>query len=374
MRAHLVDLYADTEAEVSFEDPAGRVVDCIPIEEQPSLKGTGASVATPPDLRPVLQGRSPQVGEELPLSPADFSRRDRHGNRVRVPAGTIPVHRVTLADLTRFNSLDDFVRKEPGPLATPPGTPDANTANNHRYAYTIQTVNCVGAHNSMALYSPAINTDQIFSLSQHWYAAGSGDAHQTLEVGWQVYPEKYGHAHPVLFIYWTADNYKTTGAYNLDKPGFVQTNSAWTIGGALSPVSVKGGVQMELEVTTYLFQNNWWIYLGGTAPANALGYYPTTLYAGGQLASGAQEILFGGETVTRAVSWPGMGSGEFASAGWQQAAYHRNIYYYPPGGGAQWTALSAQQPSPACYTLSLSAAAAPWGVYFFYGGTGGGNC
>lgn len=374
MRAHLVDLYSDTEAEVSFEDAGGRVVDCIPLEQQPSLKGVDGPVATPPDLRPVLQGRSPVVADEVPASPVDFARRDRHGNRVRIPAGTIPVHRVTLTDLTRFRSLDDFLHKAPGPLSTPPSVPDASTANNHRYAYTRQAVANVGAHNSMALYSPGIDSNQVFSLSQHWYAGGSGNAHQTLEVGWQVYPEKYGHAHPVLFIYWTADNYQTTGAYNLDQPGFVQTNNAWTIAGALSPVSTKGGQQMELEVTTYLFQNNWWIYLGGTAPANALGYYPTSLYAGGQMATSAEEILFGGETVTRAVSWPGMGSGEFAAAGWQQAAYHRNIFYYPPVGGAQWAALSAQQPSPACYTLTLSSAAAPWGVYFFYGGTGGGNC
>jgi hypothetical protein len=69
-----------------------------------------------------------------------------------------------------------------------------------------------------------------------------------------------------------------------------------------------------------------------------------------------------------------MGSGEFASAGWQQAAYQRNIYYYPPGGGAQWTNLDVQQPSPACYTLTKGAAAAPWGIYFFFGGSGGGNC
>jgi hypothetical protein len=224
------------------------------------------------------------------------------------------------------------------------------------------------------LYQPSVNSDQVFSLAQHWYAGGSGTGHQTLEVGWQVYPAKYGHAQPVLFIYWTADNYVSTGNYNLDAPAFVQTNNAWTIGGALSPASTVGGQQTEIEAGVYLFNGNWWLYMGGLAAENAIGYYPTSLYSGGQMATNATEILFGGETVTSAVSWPPMGSGNHASGGWQQAAYQRNIYYFPPGGGAQWAGLTPEQPSPACYTLTLASAPAPWGVYFFYGGPGGSNC
>jgi hypothetical protein len=315
--------------------------------------------------------------------------RDRHGNRMQAPPGTIPVRRVTLEELARFRNLRQFLRKYPEPRevepASPlavlekaakeePSAPSADVSQNHRYAYTRQAVNNVGAHNSMAVYAPAVGANQIFSLAQHWYSGGSGAANQTLEVGWQVYPGKYGHAQPVLFIYWTADNYVSTGAYNLDAPGFVQTNGSWTIGGALSPVSVQGGEQMEIEVAVYLFGGNWWLYMGGLAPANAIGYYPTSLYAGGQMATNATEMLFGGETVCSSVSWPGMGSGAFAAAGWQQAAYQRNIFYFPTGGGSQWAALTAEQPSPACYTLTLASAAAPWGIYFFYGGPGGADC
>ena len=68
------------------------------------------------------------------------------------------------------------------------------------------------------------------------------------------------------------------------------------------------------------------------------------------------------------------GSSAHAAAGWQQAAYQRNTFYFPPGGGAQWAVLTPEQPSQACYTLTLAAAAAPWGVYFFYGGPGGVDC
>ncbi|HEX6444005.1 MAG TPA: neprosin family prolyl endopeptidase [Streptosporangiales bacterium] len=372
MKAHLLDLYADMQVEHSFEDVAGQVIDCVPVEEQPSLRGRQPK--SPPDLRPVLRGHDPAPTRSVPRVPVDERRRDRHGNVMAAPEGTIPVRRLTLADLTRSRTLDEFFRKAPGPTSEPPSTPDPDTSKNHRYAYTHQTVDAIGGHSSLALYSPAIDSDQVFSLAQHWYTGGSGDAHQTVEVGWQVFPDHYGHAHPALFVYWTADNYQTTGAYNLDKPGFVQTSNTWTLGGALSPVSTRGGQQFEIEVTTYLFDGDWWIYIGGSAPENAVGYYPGSLYDGGQLTTNATEILYGGETVCKAVSWPDMGSGAFAAAGWQQAAYQRNIYYYPPVGGAQWTKLTPEEPSPACYTLDLESAAAPWGIYFFYGGSGGGNC
>jgi hypothetical protein len=52
---------------------------------------------------------------------------------------------------------------------------------------------------------------------------GNGSTLQTAEVGWQVYPQKYGNSYPTLFIYWTADGYNRTGCYNLDCSAFIQT-------------------------------------------------------------------------------------------------------------------------------------------------------
>jgi hypothetical protein len=400
MQAHIDKLYAGVDAVHSFEDASGHIFDCIPIEQQPSLRGHGGALPQPPDLRPVLQGKAAVQSTPVAMAAAPHIRLDRHGNRMQAPAGTIPMRRVTLDEMCRFRDLRHFLRKHPSisaaasdaagktgspgqtsplqahdaDMRTQPSTPDPDSGKNHRYAYTHQTVDNIGGNSSLAVYAPPIDTNQIFSLSQHWYTSGAGTGHQTLEVGWQVYPEKYGHALPVLFIFWTADNYASTGAYNLDAPGFVQTNGAWTIGGALSPASTQGGQQMEIEAAVYLYNGNWWLYMGGLAAENTIGYYPTSIYNGGAMATKATSVLFGGETVCRTVSWPAMGSGANASAGWQQAAYQRNIFYFPPGGGAQWTTLTPEQPSPACYTLALAKAAAPWGVYFFYGGPGGGDC
>jgi hypothetical protein len=391
MQDHIAKHYEGVDAEYSFEDAAGHVFDCIPVEQQPSLRGQTGRLPSPPDLRPVLEGSPPQPGVIGPEPPQGGAQRDRHGNLMQAPPGTIPMRRITLDELVRFRNLREFrqkipgsgrsrpmspsaVREKPASRKTLPSAPSTNAALNHRYAYTHQEVDNIGGHSSLALYAPAVDANQFFSLAQHWYGGGSGPQHQTAEVGWQVFPTHYGHAMPVLFIYWTADNYVSTGAYNLDAAGFVQTNGSWTIGGALSPVSVQGGQQMEIEAAYYLYNGNWWLYLGGLAPDNAIGYYPTSLYAGGQMATNASEILYGGETICRSVSWPPMGSGAFAAAGWQQAAYQRNIFYFPTGGGSQWANLTAEQPSLACYTLDLEAAATPWGVYFFFGGPGGSDC
>ena len=371
MRAHLLSLHGDVEVVQSYTDAAGHIFDCVPVEQQPSLKGTGAQLAKPPELSRIVGGRPTGPAEPLRAAP---SGTDRYGNATQCPPGHVPVRRVTLDEMARFPTLKDFFRKTSA-KALAPSSPNADVSQNHRYAYEIQVADNFGAHNFLNVWAPAVGANQIFSLAQHWYSGGTGNAHQTLEVGWQVYPDKYGHNQPALFIYWTADNYQTTGAYNLDGPGFVQTNPAWPLGGAISPVSTDGGTQYELQVAVYLFQGNWWLYLGGTGAGDTVGYFPTSIYNGGAMANHASQFLCGGETVCDGSgTWPGMGSGAFASTGWQHAAYQRDIFIFPTAGGAQYATLGGQHPSPGCYTEALGNTSAPWNVYFFFGGPGSGNC
>ena len=193
-------------------------------------------------------------------------------------------------------------------------------------------------------------------------------------MGWQVYPQKYGNTKPVLFIYYTSGNYQPgTGCYNLDCTGFVQTNPRWAIGGAISPWNTRGGQQYEIAIAFFLFQGRWWLYVGGEASTNAIGYYPVSVYRSGALASGAASIDYGGETVGT-TSFPPMGSGAFANAGWQQAAYQRDIRYYPPGGGTRNASLTGAAASPRCYTVTVNLFAPTWNETIFFGGPGGTSC
>src|SRR5262249_48855908 len=146
----------------------------------------------------------------------------------------------------------------------------------------------------------------------------------TVEGGWQVYPGKYGTYNTVLFIYWTADGYKNTGCYNLDCAGFVQVNNSVSLGGSF-PIysSIVNGVKYSasFDMTWQLYQGNWWLAYGSTW----VGYYPGSIYGTssggvftpGPLATQANQIVYGGETVggyawvgsTLVPVWPMMGSG-----------------------------------------------------------------
>lgn len=382
MKAHVLRLYENVEVPHSFVDENGSVFDCIPIEQQPALRNAREPVPQAPDVPYVAQAEGRGVPDErndrhVP-SQLGPDRRDRYGNVMQCPTGTIPMRRVTLEDLSRFENLRGFLRKGPSGDAEPPRANSTATlrqavAATHRWAHAFQSVDNLGGHSFLNLWSPAIGANQTFSLSQHWYVAGSGDGLQTAEVGWQVYPQFYGNSNPVFFIYWTADNYNATGCYNLSCPAFVQTNNSWAIGGAIpQPYSTTGGPQYSLEVAYYLYQGRWWLYVRGTQSSNAIGYYPVSIYNNGAMSKHAASIDYGGETVGT-TSFPPMGSGAFANAGWQKAAYHRQIYYFPTAGGSSWANLTASQSWPNCYTAQLNTYGSPWNTSLWYGGPGG-NC
>lgn len=393
MNNHLKRHYQGVEAVHSFVDENGSVFDCIPIEQQPALKQSGAAPAAPQDLPKPTGAQAAQGLAEAPSQPTEHvvqlraDREDQHGNTIHAPDGTIAMRRLTMENLRRFQTLHQFFQKSPYGSGKPPqsGQPPqssrgggvapaaATVAATHRWAHAFQNVNNHGGHSFLNVWDPPIGANQIFSLSQHWYTAGSGANLQTAEVGWQVYPQMYGNTKPVFFIYWTADDYKSLGCYNLTCPAFVQTNRNWAIGGALSPWSTAGGAQKEIEVSFFLTGGNWWLYIGGGAAANAIGYYPTSLYRNGAMATQATGIDYGGETVGT-TSWPPMGGGAFANQGWQHAAYQRDIRYFPSAGGNVVASLTPAQASPQCYTVTVTKFNAPWNETIYFGGPGGNNC
>jgi Neprosin/Pentapeptide repeats (8 copies) len=468
MHAHLLQLYEGVEAQHSFIDENGSVFDCIPIEQQAALRHSTEAVPKAPDL-PTVAGAPAARGHDVAtqIEPLHEHRTDQYGNRMHAPDGTIPVRRLTMENLSRFNTLRHFMQKSPFGSNRPPHATglegqesgggsvgpvsllgqraaganligadlrgadlrgadlrgadlrgaDVRGANlagadlrgadfsraiiggdnpfkdaklgdvlsqqlapyaattvaaTHKWAHAYQSIANRGGHSYLNLWDPHIGANQIFSLSQHWYSNGSGTGLQTAECGWQVYPQMYGNTKPVLFIYWTADDYRTTGCYNLTCSAFVQTNRSWALGGALSPWSTAGGAQYEIQLAYFLNQGRWWLYVAGEAGTNAIGYYPVSIYRGGALSLGAAEIDYGGEVVGT-TSWPPMGSGAFASTGWQHAAYQKDIRFYPPGGGTANSSLTGTATS-SCYTRAVARYAAPWNETIFFGGPGGANC
>jgi hypothetical protein len=203
-------------------------------------------------------------------------------------------------------------------------------------------------------------------------SAATGIRRKPREVGWQNYPAKYHDQNSRLFIFWTADYYQNTGCYNLECPAFVQVSSTMPIGADFSVYSTPGGKQYEFSAEFQLYQGNWWLSIQGTW----IGYYPGTLYQGGQLSKYAQQIQFGTESVGSSGIWPGEGSGNWSDKGFGQAAYQRNLFYINTQGKGIWASLTPYTPSPNCYTISgpFTSNSTGWNVYFFEGGPGGSGC
>jgi hypothetical protein len=379
MRQHILTMYQGVEVNHSFLLHS-QYFDCVPVEQQPSVRLLGlkniASVppqSVAPDKRPGddrMSGKSAAAASQL--GPDD--QFDPFGNSVQCEAHTIPMRRITLEEMSHFKTLQQFFEKGPNGAGRAPSPdtdkPQAQPSVAHKYAYTYQYVNNIGGNSSLNLWSPYVNNiwfiGEVFSLSQQWYVGGN----QTAEGGWQNYPSKYGSENAALFIYWTADGYQNTGCYNLDCAAFVQVNHNWFFGSGFANYSINGGAQYELPMQWYLYAGNWWLQLGG----QWVGYYPGSIYGGGQMSRNAQLIEYGGETVGSWI-WPPMGSGQFANAWWTHAAYQRNIWYRDTASGTHWAGLTAAQPSPSCYTDDGPAwGGSGWGIYFFLGGPGGTGC
>jgi hypothetical protein len=231
----------------------------------------------------------------------------------------------------------------------------------------------------------------VFSLSQLWITAGAGNRLQTIESGWQVYPDLYGDRLPHLFIFFTNNNYADgSGWYNLNKPpgaqlGFVQYDTpaarSWVIGGALSSsgvgLSTVDGPQVNVVMQWQrdASTGNWFLYLGRDGGAlDAIGYYPQGLFLSGPLTSAADTVDFGGEvaSVTRSTTTGEMGSGQPASSGAKRAAYQDHVFFVPTSGDGhlQPAALTAMVDTSdsSFYSVVVRSAEAGERAYFYFGG------
>jgi hypothetical protein len=296
--------------------------------------------------------------------------RDPAGRERACPPGSIPVRRVLLEDMSRTASVHQFQQKHPQGVTHPFELPQADSLL-HRYVCASQQGPFQGGGSWLAVWQPKTADDQ-FSLSQQWFLGGSGRGLQTIEAGWQVYPDKYGHNRPVLFTYWTADGYGQTGCYNLEGPGFVQTSDRYVLGGALDDISIRGGPQVGFGLSWHRdpATGHWWLYIDDGDGPTALGYFPRELFGNGPLSRQAGRAVFGGEVTGLPTSLE-MGSGAAAAQGYPKAAFQKEIFVNPAAGGTHWATLVGQQTNPRCYTLDLHNGSKKkgWDTYFFFGGS-----
>lgn len=87
MRDYLLHLYEGMHVRQSYR-VGSQVIDCVPVNEQPSLRQSTKGIAAPPP------------------GAADKDSGDGCAE------GTIPMRRITLDELIRFPTLDDYLHKQ----------------------------------------------------------------------------------------------------------------------------------------------------------------------------------------------------------------------------------------------------------------------
>jgi hypothetical protein len=365
MTAYLQDFYKGVKITHQFTEH-GQLASCVNIYTQPSLNH--------PDLHNHQIQRQPSPGLMKVLEQQGTALKGHFADSPLVsecPEESIPIHLYTLEEVARFKTLREFQSK---PMEDSSVRRKGATAN-HQYAAIRQNVNAIASQSTLNIWSPNVERNNEFSLSQIWLQRGSSSDLETVEAGWQVYPSRNGgDVQPHFFIYYTPDNY-STGCYDLTCPAFIQTNPNITIGMAL-PGSVRDGLQQEGTVAYWRdpATGNWWLVVQGNI---TVGYYPTTLFDSNGIRDFANVITYGGEIIDSEVGGKhtatDMGSGDFPVAGSGRAAYQRSIQYMDTSGNIINVTPSTTIVTDAqCYDLAHNSNTA-WGRYFYFGGGGYNN-
>ncbi|XP_019418633.1 PREDICTED: uncharacterized protein LOC109329424 [Lupinus angustifolius] len=343
----------------TINSPDGDIIDCVLFHDQPAF-----------DL-PELKDQKTTL--ELPEWPKGYNINEDTTTRVETfqlwsssgeecPNGTVPILRTTEQHLLRASNMTRFGQK-------------VRSTYEHEYAIvSVGGDQYHGAKTNINVWAP-ITEPAEFSLAQIWLISGTYEAKDlnTIEVGWQVYPDNYGgDKNPRLFGYWTRDAYQSTGCYNLLCAGFVQTDKSIALGAAVSPISSYNGEQVDIELMVWNDpkNGNWWLsYMSGIL----VGYWPSSLFTG--LKSHAESIEFGGEIVNSAVNGhttAQMGSGHFAEEGFNKAAFFKNLNLINSLNemfSIPVTNIEITVDKPSCYDLSLLSNN-DFGTHFYYGGPG----
>ncbi|KAF3776560.1 hypothetical protein EJ110_NYTH47024 [Nymphaea thermarum] len=277
--------------------------------------------------------------------------------RSRCPPGTVPVPRspspISPFFTSKFVDQKGFV---------------------HEHAYLYERGVFHGTKARFNVWSPQTEGQSgEFSLAQLWVLNdGNSSDMNSIEAGWHVYPSLNGDSQPRLFVYWTRDNYGSTGCYNLKCPGFVQVSDQISPGMAISPVSAYQGEQLYIDLLVFkdAKTGNWWLQYNDVN----VGYWPSSLFT--TLADSANLLEWGGE-VARPANGPRlatkMGSGHFPSEGGDGISSSvKNIECLNATTNAfvQPTDAVAVAKVKNCYDINNVGSTATDGYVIYFGGPG----
>ncbi|KAJ9681474.1 hypothetical protein PVL29_020373 [Vitis rotundifolia] len=333
-----------------------QIFDCVDIHKQPSLD------------HPLLKNHKVQMTFD------DFSEsmKDRplkgkglSGFGVGCPIGTVPIRRVEKEDLIRAKAFSKLhmktYAKNSHPLADTPIHLSAKLAANDKPIYGVASI--------LNVYKPTLISPDQVSGSIIYLSTGFGDdSKSVVSVGWAVMPPVYRDNFTHLFAYWTADNGKTTGCYDILCPGFVQQSPDFALGRTFPGSNYRGSqIGINVLVSKDSKSGDWYVRVNGAS----VGYWPKELFKGAFEV--AKEVNWGGEIFSPRQPCPPMGSGHFDGEGIGGACYISGMQYQTAAGGNFVDidpALKAFVDSPQCYKASMPSYEST-GYTFLFGGPGG---
>ncbi|CAJ2664050.1 unnamed protein product [Trifolium pratense] len=312
------------------------MVDCVDINKQPAFD------------HPLLKNHKLQRRPLFHIKNGKTSAKNSPTNlmfgleKVECPTGTVPIRRTTKDDLIRSKSLwndniltTNVVRHNAEVSLKKPG---------QQLYY--------GVSGTTSVYNLKINIAQ--SSSSHIHIQ-NGDGTNKIIVGWH------------------SDNFKKTGCYNMQCQGFVQVDSQFHIGGAVSNVSVYGGPMSDLPITIFQGNNKWWVMIHN----KAVGYFPVALFTNLYV---ADQVSWGGATIAIDAPSPPMGSGYFPDGNLYHSCYFKNIAFKngttSPNFGPDKLSIQEFTDSPKCYGVEYYEKT-KYGsddYTLLFGGPGGNEC
>jgi hypothetical protein len=303
----------------------GQIIDWIPIESQ-HPRGL---IASPPPTFERLDTHLQHQPEWHPKAELEDCERG--------PSGTVPVIRKRLEALGYTKPLKQYLSKTFGsPVLDFRGAnfvvPGPEGRGTHRHAGTHQRLLSFGAEGQFSCFDPYVDSSDELSLIQLALTNSDLPSKQTVEAGWEEYPDLLGDWVPHLFVYYTTNGYANDadgqGGYNMDVDGWVQYDDVIFPGTSVTHHSTIGGDQFSFSIKYQLYQENWWLSCMG----RWVGYYPASLFMGNQsvfatLGDHADHVGFWGEVAayTNPATKTDMGSGRFAEEGWKRSAYIHNM-------------------------------------------------
>lgn len=418
-------LYDEDEVLDTIVDYAGRTVDCVDLQRQPSLRQADGTYA------PIPTG-SHDVDDDPPATKVRASAED---DEPRCPHGSFPRVR---DDQDGFRGFVD-VRQTPArgtggkglwPDPTqrhvdnwygsaPFDLPQYSTNSGYEHARATQHVNNQGMSATLAVYHPTVTNDSEHSISQLWLmgegpnndcsnpAWGYGTC-DSVEVGWVTTSTSA----PRFFIYSTRNNYAPGSGCWVG-----ESSAAWCANwfyAANTPIfsddHVTGSTKtsrhpenQEIAIKIRKDGGIWEVFFGGdlvggftteTPICGVAGCSPHPWYSTAGLHDRSNLIRYGGEIinmdqgngVTNRHTTTEMGTGQYANAasGDPPAAYQHKLLYYPnppTSNGVQptldvtstWPTIDNDYSKPGCYSLKNTGTPWPgWGSeeYIFFGGSG----